>query len=59
MLFYFLLGISGCEIVICDKNTTDCKDVKGGIPKCDCKKGMAKLDSEDKACRGKTLKAIF
>ncbi|ETE71060.1 Mucin-13, partial [Ophiophagus hannah] len=43
--------ISGCEIVICDKNTTMCKDVEGGIPTCECLKGMAKINSEDKACR--------
>ncbi|KAG8125165.1 hypothetical protein E2320_020405, partial [Naja naja] len=43
--------ISGCEIVICDKNTTTCKDVEGGIPTCECLKGMDKINPEDKACR--------
>ncbi|XP_034288645.1 mucin-13 [Pantherophis guttatus] len=44
------LGISGCQIVICD-NTTNCMDVEGGIPKCECKKGLDKVNPEDKACR--------
>ncbi|XP_026521098.1 mucin-13-like [Notechis scutatus] len=51
MLFYILLGISGCDIVLCDNDTTDCKDVEGSIPTCECKPGMAKNYLEDKACR--------
>ncbi|KAK9410535.1 Muc13: Mucin-13 [Crotalus adamanteus] len=42
---------TGCDIGICDNDTTDCKDVEGGIPKCECKKHLAKTNVEDKACR--------
>ncbi|XP_013914605.1 PREDICTED: mucin-13 [Thamnophis sirtalis] len=46
-------GISGCDIQFfnCDKNTTNCTDVDGGIPKCECINGLDKVNSEDKACR--------
>ncbi|XP_039179732.1 mucin-13 isoform X2 [Crotalus tigris] len=42
---------TGCDIGICDNDTTDCRDVEGGIPKCECKKDLAKMNLEDKACR--------
>ncbi|XP_063144839.1 mucin-13 isoform X2 [Candoia aspera] len=42
---------SACELDICDKNTTDCMNVIGGIPKCVCKTGLAKMNEDDKACQ--------
>ncbi|KAM6464582.1 mucin-13 isoform 2-T2 [Liasis olivaceus] len=43
--------IPACDLDICDKNTTNCTEVDGGIPKCNCKTGLAKLNQEDTACQ--------